>query len=134
MSSAAIRAPGPSVLPHATVTSTYELVTALDSNNNSNNRISRSSSSHNSLETAMLPAGRGLADRWLQTTACKESKQCAPAKHHYDECVERVTGQDSEGGAKEDCVEECKSELYKPQPPTPLHLLSTHTTANGAGC
>ncbi|KAK4219917.1 ubiquinol-cytochrome C reductase hinge protein-domain-containing protein [Rhypophila decipiens] len=36
---------------------------------------------------------------------CRNSKQCAPAKHHYDECVERVTGA-SEGGAKEDCVEE----------------------------
>ncbi|KAJ0119441.1 ubiquionol cytochrome c reductase hinge protein [Diaporthe amygdali] len=32
---------------------------------------------------------------------CKESKQCAPAKHHYEECVERV----NEGG-KEDCTEE----------------------------
>ncbi|KUI52899.1 Cytochrome b-c1 complex subunit 6 [Cytospora mali] len=38
--------------------------------------------------------------------ACKESKQCAPAKHHYDECVERVTSQQENGGAKEDCVEE----------------------------
>lgn len=38
--------------------------------------------------------------------ACKESKQCAPAKHHYDECVERVTSQQDNGGAKEDCVEE----------------------------
>ncbi|TDZ16962.1 Cytochrome b-c1 complex subunit 6 [Colletotrichum orbiculare MAFF 240422] len=38
---------------------------------------------------------------------CKESKACAPAKHHYDECVERVTAAaDSEDGAKEDCVEE----------------------------
>ena len=38
---------------------------------------------------------------------CAESKQCAPAKHHYDECVERVTGQiDNDGKAKEDCVEE----------------------------
>lgn len=42
-------------------------------------------------------------------TECKESKQCAPAKHHYDECVERVTSQEADGGAKEDCVEECKS-------------------------
>lgn len=51
------------------------------------------------------------ADQNLQTTECKESKQCAPAKHHYDECVERVTSQEEkEGGAKEDCVEECKSE------------------------
>ena len=37
---------------------------------------------------------------------CKNSAQCAPAKHHFDECVERVHQQESEGGAKEDCVEE----------------------------
>ncbi|KAK4457829.1 ubiquinol-cytochrome C reductase hinge protein-domain-containing protein [Cladorrhinum samala] len=36
---------------------------------------------------------------------CRNSKQCAPAKHHFDECVERVTGA-AEGAAKEDCVEE----------------------------
>lgn len=43
---------------------------------------------------------------------CAESKQCSPAKHHYDECVERVTGQiENDGKAKEDCVEECKSPL-----------------------
>ncbi|KAK7716092.1 Cytochrome b-c1 complex subunit 6, mitochondrial [Diaporthe eres] len=44
---------------------------------------------------------------------CKESKQCAPAKHHYDECVERVTSQEADGGAKEDCVEECKSQFVE---------------------
>ncbi|CAF3505352.1 unnamed protein product [Fusarium graminearum] len=37
---------------------------------------------------------------------CKNAPQCAPAKHHFDECVERVQQQESEGGAKEDCVEE----------------------------
>ncbi|KAF4964941.1 hypothetical protein FSARC_7213 [Fusarium sarcochroum] len=37
---------------------------------------------------------------------CKNSPQCAPAKHHFDECVERVQQQESEDGAKEDCVEE----------------------------
>jgi ubiquinol-cytochrome c reductase subunit 6 len=37
---------------------------------------------------------------------CRNSKQCSPAKHHFDECVERVTSAESEGGAKEDCVEE----------------------------
>ncbi|KAK2590384.1 Cytochrome b-c1 complex subunit 6, mitochondrial [Conoideocrella luteorostrata] len=37
---------------------------------------------------------------------CKNSAQCAPAKHHFDECVERVHQQESEGEAKEDCVEE----------------------------
>ncbi|KAK0743159.1 ubiquinol-cytochrome C reductase hinge protein-domain-containing protein [Schizothecium vesticola] len=35
---------------------------------------------------------------------CTESKQCAPVKHHFDECVERVTGAGSDN--KEDCVEE----------------------------
>ncbi|KAH7027888.1 ubiquinol-cytochrome C reductase hinge protein-domain-containing protein [Microdochium trichocladiopsis] len=38
--------------------------------------------------------------------ACKNSKQCAPAKHHFDECVERVTAQEADSEAKEDCVEE----------------------------
>ena len=38
---------------------------------------------------------------------CKQSKQCAPAKHHFDDCVERVQQQESEDGAQEDCVEEC---------------------------
>jgi hypothetical protein len=36
--------------------------------------------------------------------------ECAPAKHHYDECVERVTiaAADADNkGPKEDCVEEC---------------------------
>ncbi|KAF2874520.1 ubiquinol-cytochrome C reductase hinge protein-domain-containing protein [Massariosphaeria phaeospora] len=38
---------------------------------------------------------------------CANSKQCAPAKHHYDECVQRVTSQFEEHGkADEDCVEE----------------------------
>ncbi len=34
--------------------------------------------------------------------------QCAPLKHHYDECAERVQQQEKEHGkAQEDCVEEC---------------------------
>ncbi|KZZ96693.1 ubiquionol cytochrome C reductase hinge protein [Moelleriella libera RCEF 2490] len=38
---------------------------------------------------------------------CKNSAQCAPAKHHFDECVERVHQQEeTDGEAKEDCVEE----------------------------
>lgn len=38
---------------------------------------------------------------------CAESKQCHAPKHHYDECVERVTGQiEKDGKASEDCVEE----------------------------
>jgi len=42
---------------------------------------------------------------------CKESKACSPAKHHFDECVERVTGADhgkavDKKHPEEDCVEE----------------------------
>ncbi|KAI9682692.1 MAG: ubiquinol--cytochrome-c reductase subunit 6 [Trizodia sp. TS-e1964] len=41
---------------------------------------------------------------------CAHSKQCAPVKHHFDECVDRVTAAASaEGeskGPREDCVEE----------------------------
>lgn len=43
---------------------------------------------------------------------CAHSAQCAPFKHHFDECVERVTRQEEDEdykGPKEDCVEECKS-------------------------
>jgi Ubiquinol-cytochrome C reductase hinge protein len=42
---------------------------------------------------------------------CANSQQCAPYKHHFDECVERVTRQQEDpdsNGPKEDCVEECK--------------------------
>ncbi|CZS95974.1 related to ubiquinol-cytochrome c reductase complex subunit [Rhynchosporium agropyri] len=41
---------------------------------------------------------------------CKSSKACSPAKHHFDECVERVTGAHEHSTDKkhpdEDCVEE----------------------------
>ncbi|RFU27709.1 hypothetical protein B7463_g8613, partial [Scytalidium lignicola] len=39
---------------------------------------------------------------------CVESKECAPMKHHFDECVERVTGADNSDkkAPHEDCVEE----------------------------
>ncbi|CAI7622712.1 unnamed protein product [Penicillium palitans] len=40
---------------------------------------------------------------------CAHSAVCAPYKHHYDECVERVTRQEEDEdykGPKEDCVEE----------------------------
>ncbi|KAI9837881.1 MAG: ubiquinol--cytochrome-c reductase subunit 6 [Thelocarpon superellum] len=41
---------------------------------------------------------------------CAESKGCAPYKHHFDECVERVTehsqSEEAHKGPKEDCVEE----------------------------
>ncbi|EGO54678.1 hypothetical protein NEUTE1DRAFT_96196 [Neurospora tetrasperma FGSC 2508] len=35
---------------------------------------------------------------------CRNSKECAPAKHHYDECAARVTGAGADNN--EDCVEE----------------------------
>jgi len=40
---------------------------------------------------------------------CKESAACAPFKHHFEECVERVTGAGESSDKKhpgEDCVEE----------------------------
>jgi ubiquinol-cytochrome c reductase subunit 6 len=41
-----------------------------------------------------------------------KSQQCAPLKHHYDECAERVMQQQEENGkADEDCVEECMLRL-----------------------
>lgn len=45
------------------------------------------------------------------STECAKSAQCAPAKHHYEECAERVTKQHenpNHKGPKEDCVEECE--------------------------
>jgi hypothetical protein len=41
------------------------------------------------------------------------TRECAPLKHHYDECAERVQQQEEEHGkAQEDCVEECKLARY----------------------
>ncbi|KAF3911739.1 hypothetical protein AA313_de0205349 [Arthrobotrys entomopaga] len=42
---------------------------------------------------------------------CQNSKKCAPYKHHYDECAERVqkweeADESDRQGAKESCVEE----------------------------
>ncbi|XMA15659.1 hypothetical protein WAI453_008450 [Rhynchosporium graminicola] len=46
----------------------------------------------------------------ISTSECKSSKACSPAKHHFDECVERVTGAHEHSTDKkhpdEDCVEE----------------------------
>lgn len=45
-----------------------------------------------------------------QPPECMKSKKCASDKHHYDECVERVTkAQESDEPSKENCVEECMS-------------------------
>ncbi|KAK3079879.1 hypothetical protein LTS18_003697, partial [Coniosporium uncinatum] len=54
---------------------------------------------------------------------CMQTKECAPAKHHYDECAERVLKQmeEGDGKAKEDCVEEffhlahCASQCAAPK-------------------
>ena len=62
--------------------------------------------------TDCFPFNRDNKPQYVYTNAsteCKNAPQCAPAKHHFDECVERVQQQESEGGAKEDCVEECMS-------------------------
>ncbi|KAK4624285.1 Cytochrome b-c1 complex subunit 6, mitochondrial [Fulvia fulva] len=38
---------------------------------------------------------------------CLKTKECAPLKHHYDACAERVKHQEeTHGKANEDCVEE----------------------------
>ncbi|KAL5615160.1 hypothetical protein BROUX41_005217 [Berkeleyomyces rouxiae] len=54
--------------------------------------------------------------------ACQNSAACHEPKHHYDECVARVTGQiEADGAAKEDCVEEffhlahCANECMAPK-------------------
>ncbi|TKA72671.1 hypothetical protein B0A55_06278 [Friedmanniomyces simplex] len=53
---------------------------------------------------------------------CMRSQQCAPLKHHYDECSERVSQQhEQHGKAHEDCVEEffhlmhCASQCAAPK-------------------
>ena len=40
---------------------------------------------------------------------CEKTSKCVPTKHHYSECVERVTAAEESDskGPKEDCVEEC---------------------------
>jgi hypothetical protein len=61
------------------------------------------------------PAARIEEHELTAYTECAESKQCHGPKHHYDECVERVTGQiDNDGKASEDCVEECKQSSSLP--------------------
>ena len=47
----------------------------------------------------------------IKVPECARSAGCIGYKHHYEECVERVTAQkedESYKGPKEDCVEECK--------------------------
>lgn len=48
---------------------------------------------------------------------CLKTPACAPLKHHYDECAERVQHQEEQHGkAEEDCVEECEFLLGRPPP------------------
>lgn len=57
----------------------------------------------------------------LCLTECMTTKECSPAKHHYDECVERVTGKiENDGKSDEDCVEECRN-------PSPSNNTEIHT-------
>jgi hypothetical protein len=63
-------------------------------------------------DNMMMRLGCALWTELIAQLECANSKTCSPAKHHYDECVERVTGQiDADGKASEDCVEECKTKL-----------------------
>ena len=51
------------------------------------------------------------ADTISLATECAKSAQCIGFKHHFDECVERVTSAQENPDPKaphEDCVEECK--------------------------
>lgn len=60
-----------------------------------------------------------------------KSQQCAPLKHHYDECAERVTQQQEENGkADEDCVEEC---MLRPLPDHCQHGVAGRFSRIAAG-
>lgn len=73
-------------------------------------------------------------------TECSKSTQCAPLKHHYDDCAQRVKAQQSDPdhkGPKEDCVEECKPSFFhlllnsNPNPHvSTFNGLSTNTDIN----
>jgi len=66
-----------------------------------------------------------LAD-YLRNSECMKTQSCAPIKHHYDECVERVTSQmeENDGKSKENCVEECNVHPH----PVPLYETDTELT------
>jgi hypothetical protein len=58
----------------------------------------------------MLIVDSSLSHKLTQTSPeCRESKQCSAPKHHFDECVERVTSGHNKKYPNEDCVEECRS-------------------------
>ena len=61
----------------------------------------------------VYPARTRRLTRRLKSAECAKSSQCRGYKHHYDECVERVTAHENDpeahkGHPKEDCVEECE--------------------------
>jgi ubiquinol-cytochrome c reductase subunit 6 len=63
-----------------------------------------------SLLLSIKTTTRGPKLTAMVCTECARSAQCAPYKHHYEECVERVTAMHEDPdykGPKEDCVEEC---------------------------
>ena len=61
-----------------------------------------------------MPTNSARDDLLIVSTECMKSQQCAPLKHHYDECAERVQQQQEENGkADEDCVEECKLRILE---------------------
>lgn len=71
----------------------------------------------NGTAVASMPESMLLLDYLTNSIypECAHSAQCAPFKHHYDECVERVTRQEEDEdhkGPKEDCVEECKFSVW----------------------
>ena len=61
------------------------------------------------LEEGTEDKSRRVFIKLIALKECMQSKRCAPMKHHYDECADRVTQQiEEKGKAEEDCVEECK--------------------------
>jgi hypothetical protein len=81
-------------------------------------------------------SGKAGNIRLTATPECAESKECHAPKHHYDECVERVTGQiENDGKASEDCVEEC-TPSYCPHAtqPTNKHSLPSRPLRDPMRC
>ena len=58
-----------------------------------------------------------------------KTSQCAPLKHHYDACAERVQQQEDAGEEKENCVEECKHiKQPLPRPNNGVVAINANTT------
>lgn len=68
---------------------------------------------------------------------CARSAQCGPYKHHFDDCVKRVTAKEEAGenkGQKEDCVEECKFNRSKIWQTLTRYSLSLTALRNAMCC